>query len=445
MGVAGGPNIEREGLVFALDGGSRRSTLRRTQSNNILPDSGKWATGTGGQTGYSPNGSNSEQNRVLVNDDPWGRTSVTWRTTPDATSGADGGWNTSYYSVDINYTYRYSVWVRRYTAGTGGTFYMGMNPNPIRNDNDSSQGNPYFTYPSIASLTENQWYLVVGHVFYEGYTGGRHPESGWYENGVKISDKSYGNVGAQDVRWASGTTTARHRTYHYYTTNTSSGIEFASPRVDKIDGKEPSISELIRKGDSGWKGLVSKNRFTLPAGLEYSNAGVKSGFVFDGTDDYVSIDSVADLIAGGDFSLEAIIKGSTQDHKSIISINTSGGDNRMLWMVRNAGMGIYDGSTWYIGDEDVDDNNFHHIVLTYDFSTKNAKIYTDNILDTNVITGNQINISASDKVSIGMEYDGASPSDLFSGEIPVAKVYDKILSAQEVQQNFKAYKNRFNI
>jgi len=440
-----GPHIERDGLVLSLDGASRRSTLKATQVNNILPDPGNWSTGTGGQTGYSPNGSSGEQNRVSVTDDPWGRNSITWRTTPDSTSGADGGWNSSYYTIDTNYTYRYSMWVRRYTSGTGGTFYMGMNPNPLRNDNGASQGNPYFTYPSIASLTQNQWYLVVAHVFYEGYIGGRHPESGWYENGVKISDKNYGNVGAQDVRWVPGTTSARHRAYHYYTTNVNSGIEFAYPRIDKIDGKEPSINELINRGESGWLDLAGDSIGQVQNGLQYASNGAQSSFNFDGTDDYVSIDSVADLIAGGDFSLEAIIKGSTQDHKSIISINTSDGGNRMLWMVRNAGMGIYDGSTWYIGDEDVDDNNFHHIVLTYDFSTKNAKIYTDNILDTNVTTGNQINILASDKVSIGIEYDGGSPSDFFSGEIPVAKVYDKILSAQEVQQNYRAYKNRFDI
>tara|TARA_B100000497_G_scaffold116811_1_gene141513 strand:- start:396 stop:1634 length:1239 start_codon:yes stop_codon:yes gene_type:complete len=166
---------------------------------------------------------------------------------------------------------------------------------------------------------------------------------------------------------------------------------------------------------------------------------------FDGTDDYVSIDIAADYIAGGDFSVEAVIKGSSQDHKSIISANTSGGGNRFLWMVRSAGMGIHDGSSWYIGDEDVDDNNYHHIVLTYDFSTKNAKIYTDNILDTNVTTGNQINVSTSDSVSIGMEYDGTSKTDFFNGEIPIAKIYNKVLTDAEIKQNFDAYKNRFEL
>ena len=173
--------------------------------------------------------------------------------------------------------------------------------------------------------------------------------------------------------------------------------------------------------------------------------GLGGSMIFDGTDDYISIDVAADYIAGGDFSLEAVIKGSTQDHKTIIAVNTSGGGNRVLWMVRSAGMGIYDGTNWYIGDEDVDDNNYHHIVLTYDFSSKNAKIYTDNILDTNVTTSNQINVSNSDSVSIGMEYDGGTPSDLFNGEIPIVKVYDKILSAAEVKQNFNAYRKRFGI
>lgn len=56
---------------------------------------------------------------------------------------------------------------------------MGLNPDPIRNDNGAAQGNPYFTCPGIGSLTHNQWYLVVGHIMPHYYTGGRHPESGY--------------------------------------------------------------------------------------------------------------------------------------------------------------------------------------------------------------------------------------------------------------------------
>ena len=170
-----------------------------------------------------------------------------------------------------------------------------------------------------------------------------------------------------------------------------------------------------------------------------------SQLTFDGTDDYISIDSVAPLIAGGDFSLEALIKGPTQDHKSIISINTSGGANRALFMVRSASMGIFDGGTWYIGNIDVDDNKWHHVVLSYTRSTKNAVIYVDGEVSKNATTGNQITVSSSDKVSIGMEYDGSSVTDVFNGKIAVAKVYNKALTAAEVTRNFKARRSRFGL
>ena len=64
---------------------------------------------------------------------------------------------------------------------------------------------------------------------------------------------------------------------------------------------------------------------------------------FNGTDEYAQVNSVTTDLVSSDFTLSALIKGGTQDHKSILSFNTSGGSNRQLWMVRNAGMGVYDG------------------------------------------------------------------------------------------------------
>ena len=166
---------------------------------------------------------------------------------------------------------------------------------------------------------------------------------------------------------------------------------------------------------------------------------------FDGTDDYINLNSVSPLIAGGDFSLEAVIKGGTQDHKGIITINTSGGGNRALFLIRSASMGIYDSGTWYIGNIDVDDGNWHHVVLSYVRSTKHAIIYVDGNVSLNSTTNNMITVATDDRISIGQEWDGSSTSDHFNGQIPVAKIYNQALSATEVQQNFKAYKNRFDI
>jgi hypothetical protein len=162
-----------------------------------------------------------------------------------------------------------------------------------------------------------------------------------------------------------------------------------------------------------------------------------NGFLeFDGVDDYATVNSVTSDLVSSDFSFIALIKGGTQDHKSIFSINTSGGGNRALWMVRNAGMGLYDSTTWYIGSIDVDNDEWHQVVATYDYSTKNLKTYTDGVLDLNVTTNAQINIQSSDKASIAMEFDGGSPTDLFNGNIAQVVAYHKILSETEVLQNY---------
>jgi hypothetical protein len=162
--------------------------------------------------------------------------------------------------------------------------YHGMSPNPIRNDNGASQSNPYFSYPAQSAFEYNQWYLHVAHVHYEGYTGGRHPHTGWYKlrnasnqigdvNGryleyVPSIDNYYGNCGTQDQRWASGTTTARNRVYHFYTTNTSSGLQFAYPRIDKMDGTEPSLNQLATNAKYGLKNLIG----TTQGGHGYHNS-----------------------------------------------------------------------------------------------------------------------------------------------------------------------------
>jgi hypothetical protein len=449
-----GPNIERNGLVLSLDGASRRSTLKATQVNNILPDPGNWSTGTGGQTGYSSNGSSSEQNRVLVSDDPWGRNSITWRTTPDSTSGADGGWNSSYYTIDTNYTYRFSVWVRRYTTGTGGTFYMGTNPAPIRNDNDTSQSNPYWHCPSIASLTYNQWYLVVAHCFYKDYTGGRHPESGyWYKDGsgnLVKTDLGFCNCGSEDVRWNSSTTSTQHRTYHFYTTNVNSGIEFAYPRVDKIDGKEPSISEMINKGESGWSDLINKNtKANTYNGINYSSNGKESSFTFDGTDDYLYFNT--DIgIASNNQGWAAEYVFNTNSASTLQHFNSAEADDfNANWLaLLSSKLAVWDHGqgVWRYGSTVFQSNTWYHITFVQESGTS-MQFYVNGVAEGGDHTTHSwtSSFSALKTRYIGRyEYNGGY-SRYFNGEIPIVKMYNRPLSADEVQQNYRAYKNRFNI
>lgn len=458
MATSGGPNIIQDELALYIDSANFKKNPRLKQLSNLLVDPNTWTLGTGGTTGYSANGGSTEQNRLFVDDDPWGRRSISWRTTPDEVSGADGGWNSSYYTIDTSYTYRWSVWVRRYTVGTGGTFYLGMNPSPLRNDNGSLQSNPYFSYPAISSLTYDQWYLVVGHCFYEGYTGGRHPDSGWYENGVKISDKSFGNVGAQDVRWNPGTTSAMHRAYHYYTTNVNSGIEFSYPRLDKCDGSEPSISALLSAGESGVFKVARDNsvpstplNFPNSVGFNYNNLG---SYEFNGTNQYIDRGSDLTIKTTGGWTISTWVNynqvaGSYNNTTS--PANFLGSDaisyNSWYWSVFQNKLALWnrDPGTWRYGSTTILPNIWYNAVLVSYPNGTQYQMYLNGVAEGGDHTTYSWNPTYA---GLKFRYIGmGNTSNLrrLNGKISQFKIYTRALTAEEILQNYNATKGRYNL
>lgn len=429
MSIGHLPKIVTNGLVFLIDPMNNKSFLRKKQNSNILIDPHTWTEGTGGFSGYSANGSDSEQQRVIINDDPWGGSSVVWRTVPDNVSGADGGWDTSYFTIDRNYTYRYSVWVRRHTSGTGGTFYMGLNPAPIRNDTGIAQSNPYFTYPSQSSLEINQWYLVVAHCFYQGYSGSRHPDSGWYKNGVKITDLSYGNCGDQDVRWDVTTTSAQHRTYHYYTTNVASGLEFAYPRIDKCDGSQPTIQELINVGESRPRNIVSSTQVAVSTpGILYNDKYIS----FEGTAKWIDITGFT-LSGNRTVSFWIYPKEATTDWRSIID-SLSG--RYIIGTISNK-FQLYSESNWR-GGPDATLNQWQYISFSTDGTI--TRWYKNGVF-IGSYTGTIPAIGST--TVIGARY--AKETAYLNSDLSQFTIHNRALSAEEIQQNFDSTKGRFGL
>lgn len=432
MGAHIGPKVSTDALVYTLDAANRKSSTRSTQTSNILVDSNTWTPGTGGFSGYSTNGDLAEQLRVSVIDDPWGSQSVIWRTVPDAISGADGGWNSGYYNIDRNFTYRYSVWVRRQTAGVGGTFYFGMNPAPIRNDNGTVQSNPYFSYPAQSSLALNQWYLVVGHCFAERYRGGRHPDSGWYADGRKIDDLNFGNVGTKDVRWPPNTTSAQHRAYHYYTTNTASGLEFASPRLDKCDGSEPRIKDIISRGESQWVNLVNKNikaKVTNNVNFDFSNSG---SYNFNGTAKWIDMTG---FTLSGDRTVSFWIypREAATDWRSIIDSQSG---RYIIGTIGNR-FQLYVSSTWW-GGPLATLNTWQHIAFVT--SGTLTKWYKNGIY---IGSYSGVVPAIGGSTIIGARF--AKETAYLDSNISRFAIHNRALSEDEVQSGFQAFRARYGI
>jgi hypothetical protein len=210
---------------------------------------------------FSANGSSSENNRILQ-ELPNGAYGVVWRTpSNDASSDADGGWDMDIYNVHHSKAYRSVVYFQVTDDSTSGTFYHGCHGSHTLNLSGTANTNPYFHTQGFANLVQGRWYVSVGYIQpYQYPTGTNSTRSGIYDcyTGKKV-------VAGQDYMMKSGSTTQRHRTYQYYSTDTNSSINWWNPRFEELNGNEPSIAELIQRVSiDGELGLNFHSKF--PAG-----------------------------------------------------------------------------------------------------------------------------------------------------------------------------------
>ncbi|WP_298311017.1 DUF6443 domain-containing protein [uncultured Aquimarina sp.] len=203
------------------------------QSTNILDWTDDWNVGAGGTALFNRNGQVSENQRIY-DTNPFGEQSLLWKCGNDINNDADGGWNTDYIPVDKNVAYRYTVWVKRTGSQNGNTYHGTQN---VNNLNGTANNNPYFMVGDMPNL--NQWYLLVGVVHPHTYTGGNSGISGVYDvNGTKVKNGT-------DFKWRNNITTARFRSYLYYSTDINVRQYFWNPVLTQIDGNGTPINQLI--------------------------------------------------------------------------------------------------------------------------------------------------------------------------------------------------------
>ena len=240
--------------------------------NNLL-DTSSWTVGSGSVTGFSRNGSDAENIRE-VGTNPHGTSSILWKAVPDATSNADGGWNSSYHNIDPSKTYRYSVWIKK-TNSTDGHTYFGMysiNASSSHSTlllNGTERSNAYFWIGDLPEL--DKWYLLIGFLHESGYSGANDPSSGVYDGatGVKV-------LNATDFKFRADANRICHRSYLYYDINTADRQFFWGPTIYEVNGQEPTISEML--DPSGSSGGGTGGYWTQTGtDIHYSNGSVAVG------------------------------------------------------------------------------------------------------------------------------------------------------------------------
>lgn len=221
---------------------SQIQTKVNSAANDILNKNGaqllpqNWTPGSGSNPFYHQNGSTDENERVYgINH--LGQQVVLWECRPSGNAADDGGWNSDLVEIDKTKTYRFSVFLKK--SDSNGNFYLGPGQSTACNLNTTDVNeNPYF-YCSAHFPLYDRWYLIMGYVYPYGTSGNTHNGEIWdCETGELVTN----NVTCYN--WAD-TTVTYHRCYHYYNSGNFTRQWMWQPRIDLIDGNEPSINSLI--------------------------------------------------------------------------------------------------------------------------------------------------------------------------------------------------------
>jgi hypothetical protein len=201
-------------------------------------------------------------------------------------------------------------------------------------------------------------------------------------------------------------------------------------------------------GSGNAHGWVFENYSTNATEVAHLNFGLPAfgnndSLDFDGTDDYISMGS---LNLQQNWTLETICYMDNSDSFGIFGQGIFALNQGLHILYTNGSRGMIYGM--YGNDNDYQNNyrpstgRWYHWVFTYNHSTYAKQFYADSILQT-APASVQNQYQGSGQFNIGAIY--SSPGSYANGRFAVVRMYDRVLSASEVLQNFEAQRGRFGI
>jgi len=207
-------------------------------------------------------------------------------------------------------------------------------------------------------------------------------------------------------------------------------------------------------GSTNWNDISrGGNNGTLTNGPTF-NSGNGGSIVFDGIDDYTTVNNV--IINNSDFSISFwmnYLGGDTQvgilstwdTSWNGIGLATSNFGSGGIWTLRSwTNNGASGGMNWGVLNNLK--NTWSHIVLTYNFTTKLQSGYINGVFLNSEVRGTALTHS-----TLQIARGGQTSSSQLSGypysNIRISNLtsYNKTLSSSEVIQNYNATKSRFGL
>lgn len=409
MSTAGGPDIERSGLVFGYD------TSYGIDTNNV---SSRFYQGEPASNLFTVLGapSNTDQNVTFAVQG----TGVFKRVAVGTKIG--------------NYTVRAEDVVYSYALGGTGCHYHGNFYNGVSSGTKVSLNIEYFLSSDV-SIVRNYLGNFEQLPGVAGSWGSINPETNkWHRVSLTRTATGTGNLLMLMYPGACSSSTLSNQGTIYFKNPT---VTLTSQPTTFVNGTRSSTQSLID--------------LTRTTNIDVSNVSFDSTgqLTFDGTNDYIDL--------GSDITISPNNQGWTAEYvfntnsaSTLQHFNSAEADDfNANWLaLLSSKLAVWDHGqgTWRYGNTQFSSNTWYHIAFVQESGTS-MQFYVNGEPEGGDHTtfSWSANYSALKTRYIGRyEYNGGY-GRYFTGEIPVAKYYNKPLTTQEVLQNYNAYKNRFNL
>tara|TARA_R110002124_G_scaffold2745_2_gene17357 strand:+ start:239 stop:1426 length:1188 start_codon:yes stop_codon:yes gene_type:complete len=395
MGIHRGPNIEKGGLVFGYDTGhgvcDNHTSSRFYQgkpTTNYLSD---------GLSSYN-----------VVQGSRWNGA------TPTFTKGM------SEFNTLIG------------TYNTSGTSYM-YSHDYVLDDDLSTLSSQVVTFSIYLRRTDTLG--TVGMRIYDNVSG---------------YSTIYADVTGQFQRFSITKTLGANPTRIFVMIDNTNGgiIDFHSPMLEKgkaspfVDGTRSSTESLID--------LKRTTDIDLSS-MSFDSTGQPT---FDGTDDDIDLGSDVTFKTSGGWTVESVARYNSVagGYNNVTSpANFIGSDsisyNSWYWSVLSGKLALWNISpgVWKYGSTTLQQDTWYHVTIVCSDDGTSYQMYLNGVAEGGDHTTYSWNPSYS---GLKIKYIGRGNNSnvrLVNGDIAITKVYGRVLTPEEIKQNFNTYKKRFNI
>ena len=190
-----------------------------------------------------------------------------------------------------------------------------------------------------------------------------------------------------------------------------------------------------------WNDLSgSNNTSALTNGPTYTFSNSLSNFSFDGSNDYVVVNSNADLLSKTEYTKFIFFYATSFSTANNLISGGVSGTNHAFWL--NFSNRLYAGhnASWstVTGSTTLSTNTWYCGAVTYS-NVSGWKLYLNGVLDGTSATSTTFDNSGELLIA------AYANANVFTGRISLAMVYNRALSAYEIKQNFDFYRTRYGI